>query len=90
MPTSLVDYSTLKSNIFVAIYYPPRWRTLAIITGDANAYAKSSATLQGIVRSSDEALLGIRCSDTAFKMQNVTDLVPTLHEFREMSWIIGD
>jgi hypothetical protein len=31
MPTNLVDYSTLKSNIFVAIYYPPRWRTLAIM-----------------------------------------------------------
>ena len=37
-----------------------------------------------------EALQGIRCSDTALRTDNVTELQPILSEFLETSSVLGD
>jgi hypothetical protein len=103
MPTELVDYSTLKSMIFTGIYYPAQWPILAglldgILTAIATTYVENYSVLAGTFAESPgfpsysggEALQGIRCGETAFRTDNVSDLEPALQEFKDESWIIGD
>lgn len=103
-PADLVDYNTLKSGILIGIYYPSSWPTLAdafdgILTDNLTKYLEAAVILSGTFESGSggfpvyngpEALQGIRCGDTAFRTDNLTDLVPTLKEFKEESWVIGD
>jgi hypothetical protein len=103
MPAELVNYSTLKSSIFTGVYYPSQWPILAglldgILTANATTYVDNYLTLAGTFAESPgfpsysggEALQGIRCGETAFRTGNVSDLVPTLQDFKGRSWVIGD
>lgn len=103
MPAELVDYSTVKSMTFNGIYYPSQWPYLAgffegILSANATTYVENYGKLAGLFAQEEgfpsynggEALQGIRCGETAFRTDNVTDIIPTLQEFKEKSWIIGD
>lgn len=103
-PLELVDYSSLKGLVFNGIYYPNQWTYLAglldgIISLNETQFLENYQAITGIFSHTDstfpayngqEALQGIRCSETAFRTENVTDLVPTLQDFVDKSWIIGD
>ena len=99
----LVTYDNLKSLTELALYATNDWPRLAtvfnaVFTRNLTAYLDAAEELLGIFdpsplfpeKQGSEALQGIRCSDTALRSDNLTELLPTLHEFYAESAVLGD
>jgi hypothetical protein len=94
----------VKAAIVGALYKPMLWPTLAaylrqVLDGDGSGlaaltqmFAGSGVTGTSVFpdNSARERLQAIRCSDTAFRTNNLADVMPLVENFYQQSEISGD
>lgn len=78
----LIDYTHVKSVMFSSMYSPLKWPVLSemlqsMIIGNMTEFVELYVALGGAAPTS-QALLGIRCGDTAIRAENVTSLEPLI------------
>jgi hypothetical protein len=100
--TEYADYGTTKSLIFQALYNPPIWPLLAtflraLLDQDGATAAsigpsimEAAATPPFPADTPVDPTNAIRCSDNAFRSNNLTEVLPLVHEFYEQGWFAGD
>jgi hypothetical protein len=100
--TEYADYGTTKSLIFQALYNPPVWPLLAtflraLLEQDGATAASVGPSIMGPSATPPfpadtpiDPTHAIRCSDNAFRSDNLTDVLPLVHEFYQQGWFAGD
>lgn len=100
--TQNVQYGALKFFILKSLYNPSTWPSVA--THLRAVLDKDGAALASIAASSTngttppafppdtvgDPIPAIRCSDNAFRSDNLTDVMPLVDEFYQQGWFAGD
>jgi hypothetical protein len=101
--TQYADYGNVKTTIFSLLYTPAGWPMLAkylraLLEKDGSTLASIATS---IARNSNitppfpadtpvDPTHAIRCSDNALRSDNLTDVLPLVHEWYQQGWFAAD
>ncbi|KAI0382424.1 TAP-like protein-domain-containing protein [Hypomontagnella monticulosa] len=86
--TYVTDFSIFKGHIFSSLYRPASWPALAKAIDDllqGNLETFIMRVLSGGIPVQDQAILGIRCGDKKPRTDRLSDLEPTIKQYRKQS-----
>ncbi|KNG89214.1 hypothetical protein ANOM_002152 [Aspergillus nomiae NRRL 13137] len=92
---SIIDYSTIKSQIFSTLYWPGQWAQLAalldgLMTGNLTDMGAGSGDSSNSSPGFSEALAGIKCGDKSTRATSLSDVTPLINKsLQSIKWF-GD
>ncbi|OGM41169.1 hypothetical protein ABOM_009862 [Aspergillus bombycis] len=92
---SILDFSTIKNQIFSTLYWPGQWPQLAalldgLMTGNLTDSADGSEGSSESAPGFAEALAGIKCGDKSTRASSLSDVTPLINQnLQSIKWF-GD